>query len=107
VTVGVSEWLGNKLCCPGEHDSRNGTRLEDGRWPLAAWGGEGKVYRANVSMWPVRLPYQHLLSTVAHEAARPLSHRAAAGFYSRMQRAKLRFDEAFAADVAEHVRLTS
>jgi DNA (cytosine-5)-methyltransferase 1 len=106
VTVGVSEWLGNKLRYPGEHDPRDGAPVTDGRWPPAAWGGDGKVYRADVSMWPVRLPYRHLLSTVAHSSARPLSHRATAGFYSRMQQAKLRFDEQFAADVAEHVRVT-
>jgi len=106
VTVSVSEWLGNKLRCPGKHDPRNRTPVTDGRWPVAAWGDGGKVYRADVSMWPVRLPYRHLLGTVAHASAQPLSHRAAAGFYSRMQRAKLRFDDEFAADVAEHVHLT-
>jgi len=107
VTVGVSEWLGNNLRCPGRHDRHNGSIVTDGRWPLAAWGDGGKVYQANVSMWPIRLPYRHLLSTVAHQSARPLSYRAAAGFCSRMKRAKLRFDEEFAADVAEHVRLTA
>jgi DNA (cytosine-5)-methyltransferase 1 len=106
VTVGVSEWLGSKLRCPGEYDPRNGALVTDNRWPPAAWGGDGKVYRADVSMWPVCLPYRHLLSTVSHPSARPLSHRAAAGFYSRMQRAKLRFDEEFKADIAEHVRVT-
>jgi DNA (cytosine-5)-methyltransferase 1 len=107
VTVGVSEWLGSKLRCPGEHDPRAGILVTDGRWPPAAWGGSGKVYRADVSMWPTRRPYHHLLSTIAQDAARPLSHRAAAGFYSRMQRAKLRFDAQFAADVAQHVRVTA
>jgi DNA (cytosine-5)-methyltransferase 1 len=106
VTVGVSEWLGCVLRRPGVHDPRNGTQVTDGRWPLAAWGGGGKVYAADVSMWPVRLGYRHLLTTVAHDSAMPLSHRAAAGFHSRMQRAKLRFDDQFAADVAEHVRVT-
>ena len=106
VTVGVSEWLGDKLRSPGKHDPSNGALVTDGRWPPAAWGGDGKVYKADVSMWPVRRSYRHLLATVAHETARPLSHRAAAGFYSRMQRAKLRFDAEFKADVAEHVRVT-
>jgi DNA (cytosine-5)-methyltransferase 1 len=107
VTVGVTEWLGSRLRCPGEHDQRDGVRVSDGRWPLAAWGENGRVYRAEVSMWPVRRPYRHLLSTVASGSARPLSHRAAAGFHSRMQRASLRFDDQFAADVAEHVRVTA
>jgi DNA (cytosine-5)-methyltransferase 1 len=105
VTVGVSEWLGTKLLSPGKHDPRNGALVIDGRWPLAAWGSGGKVYRADVSMWPVQLPYQHLLDTVAYASAQPLSHRAAAGFYSRMRQAKLTFDEQFKTDIAEHVRL--
>jgi DNA (cytosine-5)-methyltransferase 1 len=105
VTVGVSEWLGDRLRCPGKHDGRDGTLVTDSRWPLAAWGARGRVYRADVSMWPVLVPYRHLLGTIAVESARPLSYRAAAGFYSRMQRSSLRFEEDFRADVAEHVRL--
>jgi DNA (cytosine-5)-methyltransferase 1 len=106
VTVGVSEWLGSKLLCPGVHDPRNGTLVTDGRWPPAAWGDHEKVYRADVSMWPIRHPYRHLLSTVAHASARPLSHRAAAGFYKRLRQSRLKHDEEFAADVAQHVRVT-
>jgi DNA (cytosine-5)-methyltransferase 1 len=107
VTVGVSQWLGNRLLCPGEHDQRDGTPVTDGRWPLAAWGAGGKVYRADVSMWPVCLPYRRLLGAIALESARPLSYRAAAGFYSRMQRSSLRFEDEFRADVAEYVRLAA
>jgi DNA (cytosine-5)-methyltransferase 1 len=106
VTVGVSQWLGGMLLSPGEHDRSRGALVADGRWPHAAWGDGGKVYRADVSMWPVRLPYQHLLETVVHAAAQPVSHRAAAGFHSRMLRSGLRFDEAFKADVGEHVEIT-
>jgi DNA (cytosine-5)-methyltransferase 1 len=106
VTVGVSQWVGSRLLNPGEHNPSNGTLVEGGRWPHAAWGNSGKVYRADVSMWPVRLPYKHLLEAVAHDAALPVSHRAAAGFYSRMLRAKLRFDERFKLDVGEHVETT-
>ena len=77
------------------------------RWPKAAWGGDGKVYASPASMWPIQAPYKRLLATVEHESARPLSHKAASGFYSRMQKAKLRFDERFRADMADHVKATS
>jgi DNA (cytosine-5)-methyltransferase 1 len=107
VTVGVSQWLGSRLLSPGEHDRTNGTLVSDGRWPLAAWGGDGQVFRANTSMWPIRLPYRHILEVVAHESARPVSYRGAAGFHSRMLRSRLRFDKVFMADVAEHVRVNS
>ena len=107
VTVGISEWLGSRLVNPGEHDVAEGELVTDGRWPLAAWGGKAKVYTSRVSIWPVREPYRGLLGTVDHRNARPLSNRAAAGFYSRMERATLRFDERFRQDVADHVRITA
>jgi len=107
VTVGVSEWLGIRLLAPGLHDRAEGSLVSDGRWPTAAWGDNGRVYRANVSMWPLRAPYSHLLTTVNHASAKALSHRAARGFYSRMQRAKLRFDDQFREDIADHVRATN
>jgi DNA (cytosine-5)-methyltransferase 1 len=107
VTVGVSTWLGSRLREPATYDPDRRSPIRDGRWPTAAWGASGNVYRADVSMWPVRMPYRHLLGTVSRESARPLSQKAAAGFYSRMQQAKLRFDPEFKAAVAEHVQMTS
>jgi len=106
VTVGVSQWVGSRLISPGEHDRSRGALAADGRWPHAAWGDGGKVYRADVSMWPVRLPYRHLLDIVSQGGAKPVSHRGAAGFYSRMLRSGLRFDQEFKADVGEHVEVT-
>lgn len=105
VTVGISEWFGSRIVSPGSHDPKLGAEVPPGqRWPLAAWGQRGKVYVSPASMWPVRAPYRHLSDTVDLAAARPLSQRAAAGFYSRMQRSTLRFDPRFRADVAEHAR---
>jgi DNA (cytosine-5)-methyltransferase 1 len=107
VTVGVSEWVGKRLITPGKHSPSGGTLVSNGRWPSSAWGGNGRVYNAHMSMWPVWMPYKHLLSTVDHNSARALSNRAARGFYGRMQRARLRFDEQFRADMADHIRATS
>lgn len=107
VTVGISQWLGRRLVSPGEHDASEGTRVPGGKWPLAAWGEHGEVFMSPVSLWPERTPYVHLLETVDVANARPLSHRGAAGFYSRMERSSLRFDDRFRSDVAEHVRVTA
>jgi DNA (cytosine-5)-methyltransferase 1 len=107
VTVGISEWLGGRLIDPGEHDPNQGTLVTNDRWPLAAWGGKGRVYSSLVSIWPIRAPYRSLLGTVDHTSARALSNRAAAGFFSRMQRSTLRFDERFRQDVVDHVRVTA
>jgi DNA (cytosine-5)-methyltransferase 1 len=107
VTVGVSEWVGQRLLEPGQHSRSESALVSNGRWPTSAWGESGKVYDAHMSMWPVCAPYEHLLSTIDHCSARPLSNRAARGFYSRMQRAKLKFDEQFKADMADHIVATS
>ncbi|GAA3051849.1 DNA cytosine methyltransferase [Streptomyces glomeratus] len=107
VTVGVSKWLGERLLEPGEFDEAEFDLLStDARWPTAAWGSKGKRWRSYASMWPERREYTHLLDLVDRSGLAPLSHRAAAGFYSRTQRAKLKFDEAFLLDVKEHVELT-
>jgi DNA (cytosine-5)-methyltransferase 1 len=54
-------------------------------------------------MWPQQQPYRHLLDMVNHEQLTPLSHKAAAGFYSRTQRSSLRFDETFLLAMKKHL----
>ncbi|MFF2470573.1 DNA cytosine methyltransferase [Streptomyces sp. NPDC058066] len=106
VTVGVSEWLGKRLLAPGRYDESEADLLSDNaRWPTAAWGRDGKRWRSYVSMWPEHREYMHLMDLVDRGGLTPLSHRAAAGFYSRTQRAKLKFDEAFLLDMKKHVEL--
>ena len=108
VTVGVSEWLGHRLLAPGSHDRAEGSLVPDGRWPTAAWGAKRRVYRVTSPCRPVRAPYKHLLHDRGSPLpAKALSNRAAAGFYSRMQRAKLRFHDQFREDIADHVRATN
>jgi DNA (cytosine-5)-methyltransferase 1 len=56
-------------------------------------------------MWPERRTYQHLLDVVDSDHLARLSGKAAAGFYSRMERSRLRFDEAFRLAVKKHVEV--
>ncbi|MFD7163110.1 DNA cytosine methyltransferase [Streptomyces violascens] len=106
VTVGVSQWLGAQLLNPGEYDESEADRMSDSaRWPTAAWGSKGKRWRSYVTMWPRHRPYTHLLDVVERGGLTPLSHRAAAGFYSRTQKAKLNFNEEFLGDMKQHVEL--
>jgi DNA (cytosine-5)-methyltransferase 1 len=108
VTVGVAAWLGERLGRPEAYDASRDSRLEPSdRWPAAAWGGAGERWVSLVSKWPRREPYQHLTELLDVEAATPLSHRAAAGFFERMGRAKLVFDESFELDVKRYVELTA
>jgi DNA (cytosine-5)-methyltransferase 1 len=105
VTVGMSAWLGSRIVSPGATPVGEGELLQPGeKWPLAAWGESGKVWRAQVSLWPIRRPYRHLLTTVDAGKALPLSARATRGFQLRMQRSRLRFDPEFRLAVDEHRR---
>ncbi len=104
VTTGVAAWLGRRLAEPGSYGPAEATPLLAGdRWPGAAWGGNGERWMSQVSMWPERRPYTHLLALLDDQRLTPLSHRAAAGFLERTQRAKLRFDSDFILAVKNHV----
>lgn len=108
VTVGVAAWLGGRLAQPGSVLPVQKTELAIGdKWPAAAWGHSGQRWRVPVSMWPQQNPYRHLLDMVDREQLAPLSHKAAAGFYSRTQRSSLRFDETFLLAMKKHLEAVS
>lgn len=105
VTVGVAAWVGHRLVDPDD-PADTGRPLQSGeRWPPAAWGGEGRVWTADVSMWPHHAAYCHLAEAVDLDRATPLSARAAAGFLGRAHRGTLRIDPEFLVDVKEHVEV--
>jgi DNA (cytosine-5)-methyltransferase 1 len=103
VSVPVSRWLGNRLLAPAAYDASRDEELAGGSpWPRAAWGADGTVWRADVSSWPVREPYQHLADFLAYDVA-PLSARATEGFLRRARESTLRFAPGFLDDVAAHL----
>jgi DNA (cytosine-5)-methyltransferase 1 len=103
VTVGASSWLGRRLVTPGRFEAAE-MPLDSGRpWPIAAYGEAGHRAAVAMSMWPVHEPYQHLLDVLDRSAADPLSHRAASGFLSRLERSTLNIDPDFRLAVKEHV----
>ncbi|WP_216591067.1 DNA cytosine methyltransferase [Streptomyces brasiliscabiei] len=104
VTVGVSEWLGRRLSQPGDPVDATEVDLPEGaRWPTAAWGHDGTRRGVNVSFFPERRPYVHLLDLLDARAAAPLSLRATSGFYGRLMNSRLRYPEAFASALKEHI----
>ncbi|MDA8021152.1 MAG: DNA (cytosine-5-)-methyltransferase [Thermoanaerobaculia bacterium] len=103
VTVDVAEWLGQRLREPGHYEPKGDPVLHrKGSWPKAAWGIDGERHVAHRSAWP-----QHAQRTPLEEFLRydptPLSFKAAAGFFSRAQRAKLRFPPGFLDLVEQHL----
>lgn len=97
VTVDVAEWIGRRLVQPGQYEPLSDEPLHRGKrgsWPRAAWGAHGERWISFVSAWPVRRPALALEEFLKFPT-KPLSERAAAGFYSRAKQAKLRFPAGF------------
>ena len=103
VSVPVARWIGDRLRAPEAYDAECDAELpHSSPWPKAAWGAEGAVFRANVSPWPVREPYRHLVDFLEHDVA-ALSARATEGFLRRARRSTLKFVPGFLDDVAAHL----
>jgi DNA (cytosine-5)-methyltransferase 1 len=103
VSVPVAKWIGRRLARPGTFRAPGGARLPGGSpWPRAAWGSNGHVFSADLSMWPVRWKREHLSAFLRHPLA-PLSHKAAEGFLARARGGSLRFEPGFLDAVARHV----
>lgn len=105
VTVGVAQWLVERLLSPGEVVVPHRRLPCVSRWPESAYGASGQVWEFRASHWPLRREYRHLLDLLTHIQLTPLSHRASAGFFSRVKRSALRFDADFVADLECHLGL--
>lgn len=103
VTVGVAQWVGERLIAPGEPIVEGEPLLPGDSWPTACWGASGQAWKAKVSMWPLRRPYRHLAEAVDLDAAAPLSAKASAGFLKRARSGNLRFLPRFLDDIESHI----
>lgn len=106
VTVGVAAWVATRMASPGDYCATDSLWTGERGWPSAAWGEDGKVWSVAVSEFPKLDQYTHLLQVITMRDARPLSHRAAAGFWRRLQESNLGQYPGFRHDIAEHVRAT-
>ncbi|ROR83050.1 DNA (cytosine-5)-methyltransferase 1 [Plantibacter flavus] len=107
VTVGVAQWVGGRLASPGEPSVDYVPWAHSkGSWPTAAYGRAGEMWTVpGLSEFPVAMPYTHLGDVVDWEASEPLSHRASAGFLSRLERGNLGRHPGFREDIASHVEI--
>lgn len=103
VTVGVSEWVAERIREPGS-DQAAREPITKG-WPRAGAGSRGKKEAVRVSEFPIHAPYTHLLDLVDVEALPPMSLRATRGFLNRLTRGNLGRFPGFREDVAEHARV--
>jgi DNA (cytosine-5)-methyltransferase 1 len=104
VSVGVAEWVAGRIASPGE-PLTTGQRYDGASWPTAAWGERGRRYAVTLSEYPELRPYRPLMSVVSPESG-ALSHRAVAGFATRLERGNLGRHPGFRADIAEHIELS-
>lgn len=102
VSTRMSAWVADRLAAPVRYNGSEDLPLQPGdSWPMAAWGNNGVAHRAEVGMWPIEAPYEHLEDFLRD--TRPLSARATAGFLRRARAGSLRFVPGFLDDVAEHL----
>lgn len=105
VSVPVARWIGGRLRVPRGFDDQGSTAVGNAsRWPRAAWGGNGRIYAIERSMWPVQWPREHLADFLRFPGT-SLSERAAAGFLSRARTGNLRFQPGFLEAVERHVEI--
>jgi DNA (cytosine-5)-methyltransferase 1 len=89
VTVPIAEWVGGRLRDPGRFVEKESIPIKrDDRWPRAAWNVGAGRHAADISPWPVAMRRLHLHDFMSKEGV-PLSHRAAAGFLSRLEASAL------------------
>lgn len=107
VTVGVSKWVAERLVTPGTYNQDMDTPfVRKAGWPTAAWGANGKVYSVMLGEFPQRVEYTHLLDVLDLDSCTPLTHRAASGFWSRLQQTNLGRYPRFREELDAYVKLT-
>lgn len=103
VPTGIAEWVGRNMLSPQQWNPEPRPKLDQGRpWPTAAWGDRSGAYRVDVSLWPERRRYRHLMDLVKDDCA-PLSVRGTSGFLDRLERGSLNVPAQFKVDLKDHL----
>jgi DNA (cytosine-5)-methyltransferase 1 len=94
VTVNVCKWIAEGLAAPADSGPLDFHSHSSAKWPQAAFGGKGKVWRVDGSYGPFN---RTSLSSFLQYPTTPLSHRATTGFIGRAKRGRLTYPEGFIA----------
>ena len=109
VTVGIGEWVGQRLA---QADLQNWAAAEAGplerdkRWPAAGWGSSDGAWQSDRTAFPRRTELAAISDVVEVDDAPQLSHRATAGFLSRLDESGKQVPEKFYSDLEEHLAAT-
>jgi DNA (cytosine-5)-methyltransferase 1 len=103
VSVPVARWIGQRLRNPKPCAPSSPRRLRAGDgWPHSAWNiGEGR-YSIEASTFPKAYSKKAIGSFLIYPP-KPLSLRAAQGFFGRVTRSSLRCDPRFIRELADYV----
>ena len=106
VTVNTVAWIANKLINPVSYDSSKDKELvieENGKWPNAAWGGEGKRYVSLASKYPTSGHGVSLTSFLKYPC-KPLSLKASKGFEKRLLEGRMRYPDYFRRTIHQYIK---
>ena len=104
VNVEVSAWIGKRLKDRKSFRDAPGSILfEPHSWPAAAWFDGKFRYRVELGPCPVKRKRKALADFLSIPGA-PLSLRATAGFYKRIEASSLLFKPGFVAAIRKHFR---
>lgn len=104
VTVNAVGWIARKIANPIDYDVKHDTPLANhGIWPGAAWGTNGERYASHATTFPASLRRSSLLQFLKFPR-RPLSLKAARGFYNRLLGGGLRYPDYFGEQIHQHIK---
>jgi DNA (cytosine-5)-methyltransferase 1 len=92
VTVNVCRWIAEGLLAPSDHGPGVFHRHQGHKWPEAAFGEKGKVWRVEGPYGPFN---RTSLSLFLKYPTKPLSHRAVTGFIGRALKGNLKYPNGF------------
>lgn len=92
VTVNVCQWIAEGLITPSDYGPSVFHPHNTNRWPDAAFGEKGKVWRVDGAYGPFN---RASLSSFLKYPTKPLSHRATMGFIGRALKGNLKYPDGF------------
>lgn len=104
VCVPMVEWLADQVVEPKGLQAKAEPLSSGQRLPIAAFGGRGKRYSVDVTSW-ARDPAPVPLPAFLKDELKPLSLRAAKGFYGRaLESTSIRFADGFLESMSKYIR---
>lgn len=92
VTVNVCKWIAEGLLAPSDTGPNVFHPHNTNRWPNAAFGEKGKVWRVDGAYGPFD---RASLASFLKYPVKPLSNRAVVGFIGRAQKGNLKYPDGF------------